>query len=218
MNNNPTICYHGDCHHLNGSHISDDNCLKRYIDVIDILSLDMKRIFVCNEYFRLKIRQDMSNYDLHLPRHFKKYYHWDYKDYLWKEIIIENTSYTEDDFFSLSELRRTNKQTAISMKADVTICERPFIVARINALDIYNRFTKLSFDDFNRYEIFKTYENSILNYFINTIEYVSNRIGLKSYHKEAVYLKNNLRHGIQYSEEFSIRLNSFLIESLKRAK
>jgi hypothetical protein len=129
--------YHGQCEHLFCDDIESKNCLKRYFRIYDIEKNEIYRISVCNDFFRLKLRQEM----IHLDE-----YDWRAKDYfvskILEDILSEYIFIKNNPYYPNKSLRLIPFSKQI---ISIQICDRPNLYQNILLTDAINLSLKHQF-------------------------------------------------------------------------
>jgi hypothetical protein len=180
--------YIGDCHHLFCNDIENNNCLKRYFVVNDYWhSFKQHRIAICNDYIRLKINEAIAKHD-------NKYLsNWDKKMIIYSVVEQEISSFLHvNDEFTIWHNNLnigSSKSKFINKDIIIEICERPFIGINIDYKEFLMLFNNI---ENMEYQLSSNLKMGAVNFFIDRMDYIIRRVSLKTLHKEAEYLKNQL--------------------------
>ena len=121
------LIYYGECHHIFSDDITNDSCIKRYFDINDPLTDLNIRLVICNEHFRLMVREHKHKN----KKEFVSEYHEtdSYIDVL-KNIIREyiGSKYKFETYqYSYNMFNCGGIGTVINPLVSYPICSRPYI-------------------------------------------------------------------------------------------
>lgn len=176
MKNDFGDIYYGECHHMFSDDIRSSDCLHRYFDIHD-LENNHYRLIVCNEYLRLKVRED----------HFKNNWHRYERCYIGvvEDILLDVYPYN----YKLKDI-----SSNINPILRYAICERPYI---IRSIDLFNALNivlyKSDGSNYRLREIIYRELSKILNELLKYAKY-------SKYHTRANVLKNKIKPYITDSE------------------
>jgi len=117
--------YIGECEHLSNCCITDDECLKRYIHILNPKTNETECLVFCNDWLKLKSQQNS------------------YENFSYKEKVvslIENEILT---YLNIEKKHRGNTDSLSNYVFYVYVCERPFTSVGIT----FNEIIKWYFDN-----------------------------------------------------------------------
>lgn len=113
--------YHGECCHIFSDDIRSSDCIRRYYEITPLRG-ERKRIIVCNEWLRLKVRENAYKWKDNYFRTLRTY-----EDTI-EEIVNE--------YFPVGDLfYRKEDRSRINPTFTYCICKRPYLVGKIKLFD-----------------------------------------------------------------------------------
>ena len=137
MNDSENI-YYGECHHIFSDDIQSPDCIHRYFEITPLRG-KKKRIIVCNEYLRLKVRENVFNWGGDYYRSCRPY------EYTVEEIVNEFCPVSNHIFYSKEERNRINPTF------HYCICHRPYLTSKIKLFDAVKLLIEMQ-ENFNSSE------------------------------------------------------------------
>jgi hypothetical protein len=138
--------YHGECCHIFSDDIHSPDCIRRYYEITPLRG-ERKRIIICNEWLRLKVRENA--------------YKWKgtYRNYNPYEYTIEEIV---NEYFPIGDLfYRKEDQSRINPTFTYCICKRPYLVGKIKLFDavkiLIDMQENFNFNEFNHQFIEQAY-------------------------------------------------------------
>ena len=129
--------YHGECCHIFSDDIRSSDCIRRYFEITPLRG-EMKRIIVCNEWLRLKVRENAYKWGNDYYRGCRPY------EYTVEEIVHE--------YFPMGDVFfRKEDQSRINPSFTYCICRRPYLVGKIKLFDAVKLLIDMQ-EDFNSSE------------------------------------------------------------------
>lgn len=175
--------YYNECHHLYCDNIKSQECLKRYIDVINYNNRNYT-VIICNEYIRLTIKQKIKEFEEKLDYNNLDYY-LKYRSSLYEMIIEEIIEEVVPDI-DITCIRNYNSN--INPIVNYRICSRPSIIRRIDL------FTAVELSiDLGLMHISNSFYGAILNSIYNVIKYLSKYEKYSKYEKEIEHITKKLK-------------------------
>ena len=116
--------YHGECCHIFSDDIHNPDCIRRYYEITPLRG-ERQRIIVCNEWLRLKVRENAYKWSGDC-RAYRPY------EYTVQEIV--NVYFPVDGSFPF----RKEKQSRVNPSFNYCICKRPYITSEIHLFDAVN--------------------------------------------------------------------------------
>jgi len=129
--------YYGQCEHLFTDDIRSSDCVKRYYEITPLHG-DTKKIIVCNEYLKLKVRENTIKWRKDY-RHYRAY-----EDTI-EEIVNEFIPVSDSSFYNKNTFNKINPSF------DYCVCQRPYITSKIKLFDAV-KILRYGYENFNLYE------------------------------------------------------------------
>jgi len=138
--------YHGDCCHIFSDDIRSSDCIRRYYEITPLRG-PRKRIIICNEWLRLKVRENACKWRGSY-RSYRPY------EYTIEEIVSE--------YFPIGDLfMRKEDVDKINPAFTYCICKRPYLVGKIKLFDavqlLIDMQENFNSTEFNQHFIERTY-------------------------------------------------------------
>lgn len=192
--------YYGECHHIFSDDIISSDCIHRFFNVNIPTHNFYGRVIVCNEYFRLRVREYRYNSDGYRDKRSI--------DEVTKEIIldalkIDSIVFRNDTFggyaFDGYSFGQKNNRDDIMRGVAYAICQRPYITLNVSLELAVNTLSDTSSSSYS-------YELRCSTY--NRLNYLATRVlklaKYKKYHNQVYQIMNKImpyKHHYEYDVE-----------------
>lgn len=185
---------HDECDCLISNGVFDSRCRKRYFRVLDLNDFNHKYIGFCNEYLRLKIREEQIKLE--------KKYHFDCGRRIAEDVIeSEILKYCENKKYERQCSFNNNGRDLLTNKINFVICEKPFITQTLSlqdAITLYLDFPYVSTIEDKIYYSIKNY--------LDNIQYIK----YKTKYKKLIQMNNKVNKFMLKNERETFMLELFM--------
>ena len=110
--------YIGECEHLENCCITDDECLKRYIHIINPKKNNVECLVFCNDWLKLKAQQKS------------------YENFTYKKNVVNVIENEILNYLNIEKKYRENTKSLSNYVFSFYVCQRPFTHVSINFVEI----------------------------------------------------------------------------------
>ena len=180
--------YIGQCEHLYNCCITDDDCLKRYIHIINPKNYNVECLVFCNDYLKLNASKIDEN------------------NFTYTENVLNFIEKEIHKYLNIEKKYRQQTKSILNYDFPFRICEKPFIHTYIS----FREAIEWYYESKNQFLLEKIKNEIII--FLNRLHYKK----YKSKYQQIITLSNklNFRH-LMSNEEKEIILLELINETFK---
>jgi hypothetical protein len=165
--------YIGQCEHLYNCCITDDDCLKRYIHIVNPKNCNVECLVFCNDYLKLNAAKNDEN------------------NFLYKENVLDFIEREILKYLNIDKKYRPATTSISNYNFSFIICEKPFIHTYIS----FREAIEWYYESKNQFLLQKI-KNEIIIY-LDKLHYKK----YKSKYQQLITLSNKLNHNVVMTYE-----------------